>query len=62
MHYRAMTKKELAQLAGVSRNTFGNWLKRLAPSIPDYRPQQRLLTPAQVKIICESLCISAEPP
>lgn len=52
-----MTKAELARKAGCSPDTFRLWLRRLAPSIPDYRPSQRLLTPAQVRFICEKLSI-----
>lgn len=57
MKYRSMTKAELARLAGCSPGTFRVWLRRLAPGIPDYRPKQKILTPAQVRYICEALCI-----
>lgn len=60
MKYRSMTKAELARKAGCSPDTFRIWLQRLAPSIPDYRPSQRLLTPAQVRFICEALCIEVQ--
>lgn len=54
---RAMSKAELAHEAGVSRDTFRRWLLRLEPSIPGYRRNQRVLTPAQVRYIRTALCL-----
>lgn len=56
-----MTKAELARMAGCSPDTFRLWLKRIEPEIPAYRKNQRLLTPAQVKVISELLCIELPP-
>jgi hypothetical protein len=58
LYYKAMTRQELAQKAGVCIATFNKWLntdltyiKRLG-----YRPRN-LLPPAVVKYICEKYCI-----
>lgn len=56
MKYVATSKSELARAAGVSDKTFRMWLRRLA--IPDYRPRQKIFTPAQTQYICEQLCIT----
>jgi len=61
MKYRSMTKAELARAAGVSQDTFRHWLRRLEPELPDYDRKQRLLTPAQVRTLCERLCIDLPP-
>jgi len=55
-----MTKKELRLMAGCTEKTFSRWLKRIEPDIPDYRPTQRLLTPAQVKFIIGKLCLEPD--
>jgi len=61
MRYRAMSKAELAQAAGVSQDTFRQWLHRIEAEVPDYDKKQRLLTPAQVKVVSERLCIDLPP-
>lgn len=55
--FRSMSKAQLAEEAGVSRDTFRRWLVRLEPQIPGYTRKQRVLNPAQVRFIREALCI-----
>lgn len=59
MKTQSMTKKELALMAGVSRNTFGRWLRMIEPQlIPlGYHRSQRLLQPALVAHIIDHFCI-----
>ncbi len=52
---KSYSKKELRQLYGVKQDVFRSWLKRIETHIPNYNPNIRILTPAQVKVIVEKL-------
>ena len=54
-----ISKKKLAELAGVSRYTFARYLKsrRHILEAMGVRPLDRLLPPQAVKYICEDYCI-----
>ena len=56
---KAMSKYELADLAGVSRRTFGRWLKCHEAELSVYgvRRKTQLLPPGAVKHLCNILCI-----
>lgn len=56
---RSMYKYELARLAGVSRRTFGRWLKCHETELAafGYRPKSQLLSPAAVNYLSKILCI-----
>ncbi|MCR4559211.1 MAG: hypothetical protein K5685_03970 [Bacteroidales bacterium] len=58
LYYKAMTRQELAQKAGVCIATFNKWLNRDSPVLKKlgYLPRG-LLNPAVVKFICEKYCI-----
>ncbi len=52
---KAYGKAELCALYGVSRETFGKWLKEIQDLLPHYKPSSKVLTPAQVKVIFEAI-------
>jgi hypothetical protein len=52
---KAYGKAELCALYGVSRETFGKWLKEIKDLLPHYVPTSKVLTPAQVKVIFEEV-------
>ena len=58
LYYKAMTRQELAQKAGVCIATFNKWLKADLTHLKrnGYKPRS-LLPPAVVKYICEKYCI-----
>lgn len=57
---RSMYKNELARLMGVSRTTMSNYMKQIEDILPHYSRKQTLLTPDQVKIVCEHFCIDLD--
>lgn len=59
MVYRAMYRYELADAAGVSRRTFGRWLRGREAELRGLgvSPRCKLLPPAAVKWLCEFYCI-----
>lgn len=56
---KAMTKQEIAEMAGVSRNTLGRWLRMIEEElIPmGYQRKMRLLPPKVVAHIIDHFCI-----
>ena len=54
---RSMYKSELAAKMGVSRSTMRLYMRRIEHLLPDYSRRQTLLTPNQVKVVCEHYCI-----
>ena len=52
---RAMTRQELAQLAGVSERTLRRWIHRSHPQLiaSGYQPSQRKLTPRVVRLLMD---------
>lgn len=54
---RAMYKNELADKMGISRSTMRAYMKQVEDKLPHYHRRQTLLTPDQVKIVCEHFCI-----
>jgi len=50
MDYTVKTRQEIAELYGISRKTFYNWLKR-----EDICLENRLVSPKEQKIIYEKL-------
>ena len=58
-----ISKKKLAELAGVSRYTFARYLKsrRHILDAMGVKPLDRLLPPQAVKYICEDYCIDLPP-
>jgi len=55
--YPALTKAQLAARLPCSAGTMSRYLRAIEHKIPHYRRQQRLLTPDQVRVICEHYCI-----
>ena len=53
MKVKAYSKKELAEIYGVTRPTFRRWIKSI-PNL-DVTKEQRILTPKQVALIFENL-------
>ena len=56
---RAMSKSELAEAAGVSRDTFRRWLKTDAAYLrkQGVKPTAKLLPPQVVSYIIDKYCI-----
>ena len=52
---RAMTRQELAQLAGVSERTLRRWIQRSHQQLiaSGYQPSQRKLTPRVVRLLMD---------
>ena len=46
-------KFEIAAKMGVSRSTMTSYMRRIEHLLPHYSRQQTLLTPDQVRIVCE---------
>lgn len=61
---RAMSKSQLAALAGAPPRTFARWLShhQEALSAMGVSPKQRLLPPCAVKYLCEVLAIDLPEP
>lgn len=59
MRYKAMYKYELAQMAGVSNDTFRRWLKNDEDVLLSLgcKKNDQLLNPAAVRYICEKYVI-----
>jgi DNA-binding XRE family transcriptional regulator len=59
---KAMTKKELAMMAGVSRRTFSRWMTEREADLRKIgvKTSSHLLPPRAVKIICEHYSIDVE--
>ena len=57
--HKFISKKQLAQLAGVSDRTFARYLssRRRILDAMGVKPKARLLPPKAVKYICEDYCI-----
>lgn len=55
---RAMTRKELAAMAGVSTRTFGNWMRQ--DPVLKALPNRALIPPNIVRYICEKYCITID--
>lgn len=62
MKYRAMTKSQLAALAGVSTRTFATWLRphRTRLRTLGVCDTAKVLTPAAVRYLCEIFVINTE--
>ena len=60
---KAMTKTQLASLAGVSLATFSSWLKPIEGELAamGYLPGRRCIPPHVVKHLAERFCIDVEP-
>jgi len=50
---KSLYKFELAAKMGVSRSTMTNYMRRIEHLLPHYSRHQTLLTPDQVRIVCE---------
>ncbi|MCQ2347553.1 MAG: DUF4248 domain-containing protein, partial [Paludibacteraceae bacterium] len=57
MKYKAMYKSELADRMGIKHTAMSRYMRQVENQLPHYRRTQSLLTPAQVKIVCEHFCI-----
>lgn len=59
MKYKAMYKNELAQIAGVSRDTFRRWIKSDEETLRSLgcKKKDQLLNPAAVRYLCEKYVI-----
>ena len=62
MTYKSMYKFELADAAGVSRQTFYNWTKQDEPALREMGVPRnaKMLPPNAVKFLCEKYCIALE--
>jgi hypothetical protein len=60
---KAMTKTQLASLAGVSLATFSSWLKPIEGELAamGYLPGRRCIPPHVVRHLAERFCIDVEP-
>lgn len=56
---KAMSKFELAEAAGVSRETFRRWLRndKAFFEVNNISPNAKILPPKVVKYLCEKYCI-----
>jgi len=56
---KSYTKKELANMAGVSKKTFASWLRSIEPQLASlgYKKNMKMLPPHIVKCIIEYYCI-----
>ena len=63
MIMKAMTKTQLASLAGVSVATFSSWLKPIEGELAamGYQPGKRCIPPHVVQHLAERFCIDVEP-
>ncbi|MBL7815205.1 MAG: DUF4248 domain-containing protein [Saprospiraceae bacterium] len=52
---KAYSKKELCRLYNISHDVLRRWLKPIEHLLPYYNPYARIFTPAQVKVIFETL-------
>ena len=50
---RSFYKFELAARMGISRSTMTHYMRRIEHLLPHYSRRQTLLTPDQVRIVCE---------
>jgi len=61
MNYKAMSKSQLAEAAGVSTRTLARWLQieEMQQMLHRYHiaPTRRILPPRVVQRICEHFCI-----
>lgn len=59
MKYKAISKGQLAEAAGVSSEVFRRWLLKDAEVLREMgvSPYAKLLPPVAVKYICEKYCI-----
>lgn len=59
---RAMYKYELAQAAGVSRDTMRNWMRSCHDDLTELgvTPRSKMLTPAAVKYLCRKFVIELD--
>ena len=62
MNYKSMYKNELAEAAGVSRQTFYNWTKQDQEALRAMGVERnaKLLPPKAVQFLCERYFISLE--
>ena len=62
MSYKSMYKNELADAAGVSRQTFYNWTREDQDILRAMGVTRtaKLLTPKAVQFLCEKYCISID--
>ena len=62
MKYKSMYKNELADAAGVSRQTFYNWTKQDQEALREMGVERtaKLLPPRAVQYLCEKYSISLE--
>lgn len=62
MRYKAMHKGELAEAAGVTRQTLSNWMKSDREMLAEMGVglMQKILPPNAVKYLCEKYCIEVE--
>lgn len=59
---KALLKNELANMCGVSPSTFRRYLNAVKdrPEMRGYSPTQKMLSPIQVKFLCEYYGIIVE--
>lgn len=57
---KAMLKAELADKMGIGRTTMAKYMKRVESRLPHYNRRQSLLSPDQVKVVCEYYCITLD--
>lgn len=62
MHYKSMYKNELADAAGVTRQTFYNWTKKDQKTLRamGVARNAKLLPPRAVQYLCERYLISLD--
>lgn len=47
------SKKQLRLMYNISEDAMRRWLNRIKDRIPNYNPKDKLLSPAQVRVIFE---------
>lgn len=52
---KSYTKKEIRLLYKVTQDVLRRWLKPIQKDLPNYNPNARIFTPAQVRVIFEKL-------
>jgi Domain of unknown function (DUF4248) len=52
---KSYTKKEIRVLYNVTQDVLRRWLKPFEKDLPNYNPNARIFTPAQVRVIFEKL-------
>ena len=57
---KAMLKCELAERMGIGRTTMAKYMRQIEDRLPHYKRRQVLLTPDQVKVVCDYYCISLD--